>query len=98
MWGSVLRIGQLPADTVLYSAHEYTLANLKFAESLGETEPLAVRAADIREKRARGQATVPSTVAEEIATNPFLYYPLREKSFAQQARVFGDLRKAKDVF
>ena len=98
MWGSVLRIAQLPGETVLYSAHEYTLANLAFALSLGQTEALARRADDVRAKREWGQPTVPSTVAEEIATNPFLYYPLQQKTFAEQARVFGDLRKAKDVF
>lgn len=98
MWGSLLRLSELPADTVLYSAHEYTLASLRFAESLGETPALQARAAKVRHMREDGLATVPSLIAEEIATNPFLYYPLREKDFAAQAAKFGELRAAKDVF
>jgi len=98
MWGSLLRLSELPADTVLYSAHEYTLASLRFAESLGETPALQARAAKIRRMREDGLATVPSLISEEIATNPFLYYPLREKDFGAQAAKFGELRKAKDVF
>ncbi|WP_349322105.1 hydroxyacylglutathione hydrolase C-terminal domain-containing protein [Asticcacaulis sp. MM231] len=67
-------------------------------EVLGEDATLAARAATIRALRDRGEPTVPSTVAEEKATNPFLVYPLREKDFAAQAAKFGELRKAKDRF
>lgn len=98
MWGALKRIAELPDETVLYSAHEYTLSNLKFAESLGTSDALEARARLVREKRERGEATVPSTVAEEKATNPFLVYPLQEKDFATQAVKFGELRKAKDRF
>ena len=98
MWGALKRISELPDETVLYSAHEYTLSNLKFAESLGADTALNVRAIKIRALRERGEPTVPSTVAEEKATNPFLVYPLRERDFAAQAIKFGELRKAKDVF
>jgi hydroxyacylglutathione hydrolase len=48
--------------------------------------------------RDNGAPTVPSTVAEEKATNPFLVYPLRESDFAAQAAKFGELRRAKDQF
>lgn len=98
MWASLQRIADLPDETILYSAHEYTMSNLKFAESLGGDAALAARAATIRAKRERGEPTVPSTVGEEKATNPFLVYPLREKDFAAQAAKFGELRKAKDRF
>jgi len=98
MWASLLRISQLPPDTTLYSAHEYTLANLKFAESLGMDQALRTRGARIKDMRERGQATVPSRLADEIATNPFLRYPLLEPDFAAQAARFGDLRTAKDTF
>ena len=98
MWASLQRIADLPEDTILHSAHEYTLSNLKFAESLGGDAALVERAATIRAKRERGEPTVPSTVGEEKATNPFLVYPLREKDFAAQAAKFGELRKAKDLF
>jgi len=98
MWGALKRIAELPDDTLLYTAHEYTLSNLKFAESLGVDAALAQRAVKIRARRERGEPTVPSTVAEEKATNPFLVYPLREKAFAAQAAKFGELRRAKDNF
>jgi len=98
MWSALKRIADLPDETVLYSAHEYTLSNLKFAESLGVDAALAARGAKIRTLREHGAPTVPSTVAEEKATNPFLVYPLREKDFTTQAARFGDLRRAKDRF
>ncbi len=98
MWGALKRIAELPDETILYTAHEYTLSNLKFAESLGTDAALSDRAAKIRAMRDRGEPTVPSTVAEEKATNPFLVYPLRESGFAAQAVKFGELRRAKDTF
>jgi hydroxyacylglutathione hydrolase len=102
MWGALKRIADLPDETILYTAHEYTLASLRFAESLAgdlsNDAALAARAAVIRAKRERGEPTMPSTVAEEKTTNPFLVYPLREKAFAAQAAKFGELRRAKDNF
>jgi len=98
MWSSLLRIAGLPGETRLFHAHEYTLANLKFAESLGFDAALAARGAVIRAMRERDEPTVPTTVAEEIATNPFLVYPLREAGFDAQAARFAELRAAKDVF
>ena len=98
MWGALKRIADLPDQTRLYSAHEYTLANLKFAESLSNEAALSDRAVKLRALRDRGEPTVPSTVAEEKTTNPFLIYPLRETDFTAQAAKFGELRKAKDQF
>lgn len=97
-WASLLRLYALPDETRLYSAHEYTLANLSFAESLGIDAALRARGDHIRAMRARGDFTVPSTLAEEKATNPFLRYPLMEDGFATQAAKFGELRAAKDAF
>ena len=97
-WGSLLRLCELPDDTVLWGAHKYALANLKFAESLGTFPALDARGADIRAKREAGQFTVPSTLAEEKATNPFLVYPMREDGFEAQAAKFAELRAAKDDF
>jgi hydroxyacylglutathione hydrolase len=98
MWGALKRIAELPDETILYTANEYTLSNLKFAESLGSDAALAERAMKIRRLRDNGAPTVPSTVAEEKATNPFLVYPLRESDFAAQTAKFGELRRAKDQF
>ncbi len=97
-WASLLRLCELPDDTVLWSAHEYTLANLKFAESLGTDAALAARAEKVRAQRERGEYTVPTTLAEEKATNPFLRYPLQENGFEAQAARFAELRAAKDNF
>ncbi len=97
-WASLSRLAALPGDTVIWSAHEYTLANLKFAESLGTDDALTARGQRVRRVREAGQFTVPSTVAEETATNPFLVYPLREKGFDAQAAKFAEVRAAKDNF
>ncbi len=97
-WASLLRLCALPDNTVVYHAHEYTMANLAFAESLCMDAALAMRGAKLRAMRERGEATSPTTMAEEKATNPFLVYPLREKTFEAQAAKFGELRAAKDVF
>lgn len=98
MWASLARIAALPPETALYSAHEYTLASLKFAESLGGDEALRARGERVRRLRAEGLATVPATVAEELASNPFLVWPLREQGVEAQAAKFGELRAAKDGF
>ena len=70
---SLAKLAALPAATRVYCAHEYTLANIRFAEAV---EPgnarLAERKARDGEKRTRGEPTVPSTIGEERATNPFL--------------------------
>lgn len=97
-WASLSRLCELPDETLLWSAHEYTLANLAFAESLGMTEALTARGQKVRAQRERGEPTVPTTLAEEKATNPFLYYPLQEQGFTAQTAKFAELRAAKDVF
>jgi hydroxyacylglutathione hydrolase len=70
---SLRRIAALPPETLCYCAHEYTLANLGFAQWVEPDSPaLATRVAAAREARARGEPTVPSRLALELATNPFL--------------------------
>ncbi len=73
MVGSLARLAALPSGTRIYCAHEYTEANLRFAAMV---EPgnaaLAARRDRVRELRGRGLATVPSTMADELGTNPFL--------------------------
>ncbi len=73
MFASLERLGQLPADTAVYCAHEYTLANARFAAAVepGNTA-IAERLAVVEAARERGDATVPTTIAAEHATNPFL--------------------------
>ena len=75
MTDSLAKLAALPDDTSVYCAHEYTLANLRFACAV---EPgnahLRQRVAFDSARRAAGQATVPSTIGVEKATNPFLRY------------------------
>ncbi len=70
---SLARLAALPAATRVYCAHEYTVANLRFA---ADVEPgnaqIDARRADCEARRRRGEPTLPSTLADELATNPFL--------------------------
>jgi len=73
MHASLARIAALPPETRIYCAHEYTASCLRFAQSV-EPDNLAIaaRAERVAALRAAGQASVPSTLAEELDTNPFL--------------------------
>jgi hydroxyacylglutathione hydrolase len=73
MHKSLAKLARLPGSTRVYCAHEYTLANLRFARAVEPQNPaLEQREATCREMRAKNIPTVPSTIAEELATNPFL--------------------------
>ncbi|MEI9947684.1 MAG: hydroxyacylglutathione hydrolase [Pseudomonadota bacterium] len=66
-------LAALPETTLVYCGHEYTASNLRFAAHMEpENAAVAEKAARVAEQRARGEATVPSTLAEEKATNPFM--------------------------
>ncbi|MBC2667385.1 hydroxyacylglutathione hydrolase [Novosphingobium flavum] len=102
-WASLCRIKALPLDTMLYCAHEYTASNAKFAlHADPDNTALASYAADVFQRRERGKWTVPTTVAREIKTNPFL----RADDPAIRARwgggdavhTFAALREAKNTF
>ncbi len=102
-WNSLDRIRQLPADTQLYCAHEYTAANARFALHADPDNPeLALYAARVEEKRAEGRPTVPTVLARELATNPFLRADqpaLRDRwGGSTPAETFAALRAAKDNF
>lgn len=73
MYASLQRISQLPADTMLYPAHEYTALNIAFALQVDpDNLALQTRAQQVQSQRAQRQPTLPSTLAVELATNPFL--------------------------
>lgn len=81
-------LAALPDSTLVYCGHEYTASNLRFAAHMEpENAAVAAKAARVAEQRARGEATVPSTIADEKATNPFM----RCDSPAIIARVSGSL-------
>ncbi|AKH41272.1 hydroxyacylglutathione hydrolase [Altererythrobacter atlanticus] len=102
-WASLTRLKDLPAETTLYCAHEYTQANARFAlHADPDNAELQDYAAEVAQKRAKGVPTVPMTLARELVTNPFL----RADDPAIQARwggmtpveTFAALRAAKDNF
>ncbi|WP_049721633.1 hydroxyacylglutathione hydrolase [Gilvimarinus polysaccharolyticus] len=70
---SLNKIAQLPNDTVLYCSHEYTLANLAFAQAVEPNNPdIAQRLTRERRKREQKMPTLPSSIGLELATNPFV--------------------------
>lgn len=105
MWQSLTKLAALPDATQVCSGHEYTASNAAFAVTI---EPgnaaLAQRHSDITAARARGEATVPSSLALEKATNPFLRSHLPEVKAALglategDAGVFAEIRRRKDDF
>jgi len=73
MWNSLQKLTQLPDDTEIYCAHEYTQANARFALSVEPgNQALIDRAREVDSLRARNEPTVPTTLGLEKATNPFL--------------------------
>lgn len=105
MHASLCKLAALPPETTVCSGHEYTQANAKFALSVDPDNPeLISRAKAIDAARAAGQATVPSTLAEELATNPFLRAtdPGIQANLGMTgqdpALVFAEIRTRKDRF
>ncbi len=109
MQGSLRRLRDLPEDTKVYCGHEYTAANLRFAAAVEpDNAAIAARAAEVAATRERGAPTVPGTIADERATNPFLrtdeaavIAAVRAKDAAvgaTEADIFGALRGWKDSF
>lgn len=91
MYRSLQRLTDLPEDTRLYCAHEYTLANALFAKHIEpENRAVAERLAQVQALRDGGKITVPTTVAQERETNPFVR-STNEEEFARR-------RAAKDSF
>ena len=102
-WASLCRLRALPPQTMLYCAHEYTAANARFALHADPDNPaLASYAADVFRLREHGQPTVPTTLAREVATNPFLRAddPALMKRWGghDPVQTFAALREAKNSF
>lgn len=91
MHESLQKLAQLPPDTRIYCAHEYTEANGRFALTVEpENTALRQRMVDVKALRARNEPTIPSLLCDEPATNPFLR--------ADNVEVFADIRRRKDRF
>jgi len=96
MWASLRKLASLEPATRVYCAHEYTLANLRFAAAVEPgSEALKARAARDAALRQRGLPTVPSTIADELATNPFLR--AREPAVRAAAEAHAGRRLDDDV-
>jgi hydroxyacylglutathione hydrolase len=99
------KLAALPNGTRVYCGHEYTQANGRFAVTIEPDNPvLKARIEEIGKLRAKRQPTVPTTVAAELAANPFLRVeePAIQAAVgmagADPAAVFGELRTRKDRF
>lgn len=91
MFASLRKFATLPAETLVCCGHEYTESNARFAVTAEpENAALAAYAAEVRARRAAGEKTVPSRLADELACNPFLRAP--------DVATLADLRGRKDRF
>lgn len=109
MMTSLQKLAELPDDTKLYCGHEYSQKNLEFALQLEPNNPaLREKYARVVELRRRGLPTVPSTIGEEKATNPFLRWHSPELQASVRrldphvpddpVAVFAKVRALKDNF
>ncbi|MFM6932172.1 MAG: hydroxyacylglutathione hydrolase, partial [Novosphingobium sp.] len=102
-WASLLRLKALPPKTTLYSAHEYTQSNARFAIFADpDNAALEAYAANVDARRERGQWTVPTTLEAELAANPFLRADASDMAERwggiSPIETFAALRAAKDTF
>jgi hydroxyacylglutathione hydrolase len=105
MFQSLQTIKALPDDTKIYCAHEYTQTNARFALSVEpDNEALILYSKKIDQLRAQQKTTIPSTLAQEKACNPFLRTDsatIRQSlgmPKSHEVEVFAQLRKLKDLF
>ena len=109
MSDSLGKLARLPGATRAFCAHEYTMANIRFAEAVEPgNRALAQRKARDAARRERGEPTVPSTIEEELATNPFLRCGEPEviasaerragRTLAGPVEVFAVIREWKNAF
>jgi hydroxyacylglutathione hydrolase len=105
LWNSLVKLAALPGETQVYCGHEYTEANARFALTIEPDNPaLKDRVEEVKRLRATKRPTLPTTIAAELAANPFLR---AEKPSVQAAvgmagadpaDVFAELRARKDRF
>ncbi|SHM88114.1 hydroxyacylglutathione hydrolase [Pseudomonas asturiensis] len=109
MYASLSRLAALPDSTLVYCAHEYTLSNLRFAQAVEpDNQDIAERLAQVIQLRDENRITLPSNLALEKRTNPFLRThetSVKEKADERseqqntsQSEVFASLRAWKDRF
>jgi hydroxyacylglutathione hydrolase len=91
MFGNMARLKRLAPETAVYCAHEYTQSNGRYAlVAEPDNADIAARMEQVNAARAAGGPTVPTTIALELATNPFLR--------AESVEMLAERRAAKDAF
>jgi hydroxyacylglutathione hydrolase len=105
LWQSLLKLRALPDDTRVYCGHEYTAANIRFAKTIEPgNAPLIAREAEVARLSAARKPTVPSTMGEEKAANPFLRADRPEVAASVGLadspawKVFAEIRERKNRF
>ena len=105
MWTSLQRLRELPPETRIYCAHEYTEANIRFAVTVEpDNAALRQREAGVKALRAKGEYSIPSILGEECAANPFLRADSPELAAAigmtgrDPVDIFTEVRRRKDTF
>jgi hydroxyacylglutathione hydrolase len=105
MWASMQKLMALPPETLVYSGHEYTSGNARFAVTIeADNAALLARAEAISLARSMDEPTVPSLLSLELATNPFLRVHLASvkqaigMADASDAEVFAEVRERKNRF
>ncbi len=103
MWASLGKLAALPPETKVYCGHEYTLSNAAFATTIDpHNTVLAERRLAIADRREHGLPTLPTTIGEELVTNPFLraadpaIAAAVDLPEAEPLEVFAELRRRKD--
>ena len=103
MWNSLQKLMALPPDTSVYCGHDYTQSNARFALTIEpDNAALVARSKAVDAKRVAGQATLPTTIGEELATNPFLRpnIPAIHQRLGMVGRpqweIFGEIRERKN--
>ncbi|MBI3435370.1 MAG: hydroxyacylglutathione hydrolase [Proteobacteria bacterium] len=103
MWASLVKLRDLPADTLCYCGHEYTEANIRFARTIEpDNRALAARAAEVTALRAAGKPTIPVTIGAEREANPFLRADVASVAAGigmagrSPAHVFAEIRERKN--
>jgi hydroxyacylglutathione hydrolase len=105
MWRSLVKLRDLPNDTEFYCGHEYTAANIKFALTIEpNNKALVARDAQAKQQISRNEPTIPVTIGEEKAANPFLRADLPDVAAGigmagkPAAAVFAEIRARKNKF
>jgi hydroxyacylglutathione hydrolase len=105
MWRSLKKLRDLPNETQVYCGHEYTAANIRFAQSVDPDNPvLQARAAQVEQLIDEGEPTIPVTIGDEKMANPFLRADVPDLAVdvgmagKPAEQVFAEIRGRKDRF